>query len=123
MSITYGIIQNNIVKKVSGEWPKTKLPALRESIRKWKWLVKTIREGKLPPRTYADTCALCVLYLILDAEENKNCNGCPVREKTKRHGCQGTPYFSYLDAIDDNEFEKAVSAANKEIKFLESLLP
>ena len=98
-----------------GRWPKSRLGALKESIKKWEWLAK--HRGSPLPYTDAETCALCNIYISGDKD---NCMGCPVMERTGTKSCVGTPYCDYSLALDHKE---AKLAARAEVKFLKSLLP
>ena len=98
----------------TGRWPKSRLGALKESIKKWEWLAK--HRGS-PPYTDSETCALCNIYILGD---KNNCTGCPVMERTGEKSCVGTPYYDYSMALGH---KKAKLAARAEVKFLKSLLP
>ena len=84
-------------------------------------------------------CPLCGMFFNYD-NPDESCNGCPVKQKTGNHGCDGTPYEEWVNKhleernkIEDKkdsflyewtahspEFKKI---AQKEIDFLNSLLP
>ena len=117
--IIYGITDNVIVKR-SGEWPKSKWGALRESIRKYKWLEKELDKGKLeyPPFATIKSCALCQLYY-----DRGTCVVCPVGKKTGQTDCFLTPYDKYRNAVENYNMKAARKAVPMEIVFLESLLP
>lgn len=95
----------------------TPLKALKESIAHWKRLAT----GKRGIGEYHDctSCALCEAYLY------DKCNNCPVKLKTGRRFCVGSPWhnadkqwerFGY----DSPQFKKA---ATVQLEFLKSLLP
>jgi len=103
--------------------------ALRESIEHWERMLDEPWVSRLGP----DTCALCVVYRQSDAD-SWGCTGCPVRARTNRIGCEGTPYSRAAVAYDDwyYNYRWHVSmavwgylnwriAAQKEIDFLKSL--
>jgi len=100
-------IENNMCH-AEGKWPKTKKEALRESIRKWEFLVKhsSISCGG------RNSCACCMLS---DSISGKlDCLRCLIADAGHRE-CSETPYEDY----DDNPKKKFAVA---EVKFLKSLL-
>jgi len=103
--------------KATGTWPKTRLGALKESIKKWKWLSE--QKGLQEVQIDGMSCALCKVYVY-----KGNCMGCPVAEATGEDFCVDTPLDSFVDAQDKNARNSVLqSIAMKEAKFLESLLP
>lgn len=115
------IIENMALKsglRPSGEdWKK--LIALSESIAHWKRLVTgNRRKGECigPER-----CALCKQYRLVDPEP---CQKCPVKLKTGKPHCIGTPYDEVDDLVEDiSSFDtpEFKEAAIKELMFLEGL--
>lgn len=106
--VKYFLSQGSNRVQVEGTWPKTRVAALRESIRKWEFVVKELEAS--PCRKIvcdAEGCALCQLYL-----EN-NCIGCPVKKNIGLSYCVGTP-FKPIPTLQD---------ARSEVAFLKSLLP
>jgi hypothetical protein len=128
LMMQYGV-EGDEVMAIGGNWPKTKLAALRESIRKWEYLHRWIRNhpDSDPPKSYAESCALCHLYYNEDGGEM--CADCPVFKKTGKGHCQDTPFVEYVRSTPsyfsdyDGDRKEALVAARKEIKFLKSLLP
>lgn len=102
-----------------GTWPKNPTEALIESIAKWEWIVKWMENnpGLPPPETGSSECALCRLYIADD------CKGCPVKQKTRKTLCHGSPYDKYDDAVGQEAYYTALMQANREVTFLKSLLP
>lgn len=96
------------------------LEALKESIENWKLnsMARHLYDIKMGPRS----CALCQLFHPNHSEE-LGCCGCPVREKTGQPFCRDTPYREALFARDLRDLSAFREAANKEVLFLESLLP
>lgn len=93
-------------------------PALLESIEHWTRLATGKRkEGEVPSRAY---CALCTEYWgVFDTR----CNGCPVKAKTGKSICVGSPYEVAAQnwntyGLDSPQF---LTAAQKELDFLISL--
>jgi hypothetical protein len=98
------------------------LKALKGSIAKWKAIAKGtgIERG-------AENCPLCKLFFWDD------CKGCPVEASTGSWCCEGTPFddeWAQLRAPDIRDAhgfyavsDKAKAIAQKEVAFLESLLP
>src|SRR4051812_14473195 len=107
----------------------TTLKALKASIEHWKRMRDSDTQYEKPYSTY---CDLCGLFL------QNCCQGCPVREATCQRICKGSPYHTaYIawhryfepEEIDLDYFEKGRlkrmwrEASQKEIDFLESLIP
>lgn len=99
------------------------LTALKQSIEKWErnTVAETPNEFTLGPRN----CPLCEMFW------QRECLGCPVRDRTNLSGCLGTPYDRTVSArmwwidnpSDATLREKAHDAARDEVDFLRSLLP
>lgn len=90
--------------------------ALRASIKHWEIDIKEKKEQVLP-----DGCALCNLYI------NNSCINCPINIACGGEGCHNNqPLCDYCDYIHEepNQIEsRRKKLADKEIEFLESLLP
>ena len=105
------------------------LTALKESIAHWERNVaaETISEASIGP----DECALCHLFNNTDIPVDKDCIGCPVRDKTKRRYCERSPYLRANDSF--RAWERSPDcpraqatwhqAAQRELDFLIGLLP
>lgn len=103
--------------------PET-LEALKASIAKWER--NAVAETPAQYLSSADECPLCDLFFW----QADDCAGCPVRAKTGRIFCSGTPYGEANDAnykwrVDGGQHlqAKAHEAALAEVAFLKSLLP
>lgn len=97
--------------QLTGDLPTDPNDALKASILKWQTIVEWL---KLHPydAVYCggvSTCGLCKLYFT------KDCEGCPVKAKTTRPGCCGTPYWTY-------KADPVLRNAQAELDFLKSLL-
>lgn len=96
------------------EMETTTLNALKASIEKW----KSIRDGN---EIYAgpNNCPLCKLFY-----SDGDCIECPVRTHTGKRACADTPINEW-EAWDIEQVVTLEEAAlaQKEIDFLESLLP
>ena len=105
--------------------PETR-KALEGSIEKWEKIVRSTEEKD---RGTAN-CPLCRLFFSPD------CAGCPVKEKTGMHGCQGSPYNAWdnhHETFHSKAFGESTSRykdcpeclrlAKKELEFLKELLP
>jgi len=96
---------------------KTRLQALKGSIRKWKLIV----DGKAAEKGIAN-CPLCKKYW------RSGCYNCPVSKKVDDEGCKGTPYGNWIMVTSSASVHKVVNkitrdAAKDELAFLKSLLP
>jgi len=113
--------ENQIKEKTMDE----KLKALKESIEHWERVVENPKKEEIGYKE----CALCSLYRR--NFEAGGCEGCPVYEKTGKHGCHGTPYkeiFGYdfrgRQQEDDNGELRVIPTkeeALKELAFLKDL--
>lgn len=102
--------------------------AMLESIAHWERMASgTPKEGET---IGASQCALCKVFRVLSVIEGEDrylvdCDGCPVRQYTGKHGCRGTPYRDVEDVFDSFEDDDLVihssefrAAARKELAFL-----
>lgn len=115
----YTFVGDEIIAE--GKWPKTKRGALNESIKKWKELVLHLENNDSIPEATVESCALCQLYYDFDTLESwgkSECKGCPVAEKTGKGECTSTPFIDYYETYIHG---KALRAARREVRFLESL--
>ena len=103
------------------------LRALKASIKKWENIV-----AGTGVNLGAENCALCERFLKGTFWENPceiKITGelCPVRIRSGRTGCHGTPYFpiSHIlrEKLVDLNNVKEVQYATSELDFLKSLLP
>jgi hypothetical protein len=78
------------------------IKAIQSSIRdKWIpiYLERHVENGRVD-------CALCDMFfpqyelLPTDWNAEKECQGCPVKEKTGETHCKDTPYWNIIDAFD-----------------------
>ncbi len=112
------IVEETIKEK--SRMDKVAREALERCIKeKWEPLASGECEFEVEPR-----CALCDEYNHV--KTNYTCTGCPVFERVKINGCEGTPYREWDRVIDKgfmanvNSY-KAVTLAKKELEFLKSL--
>ena len=100
------------------------LKALKESIEHWKRIVSDTR---LPDESiYGDDCPLCALHFERNVSNDDNqCKGCPVKERTGQPHCHGSPWFDVciLEKYGEEDSPQFRVAARAELKFLRSLLP
>src|SRR6185312_7545544 len=97
------------------------LEALKRSIEKWETRV-VLGAGYDGP-VGASGCPLCQLHA-----DGSGCFGCPVAQKVRQHGCHGTPYYDWRDALWDARRTPSLAPlvmkrAQAEVDFLKSLLP
>lgn len=83
------------------------LKALKATIEEWK---KRMR-GEYVKEYVTGECPLCIAV-------HRDCAKCPVYERTGQIQCHKTPFRKWIKRI-----LQAQEAAQKEVKFLESLLP
>jgi len=100
-----------------------KLTALEASIAHWDRLANGADED-----TGSESCALCDTFR--HASVRWPCTGCPVKEKTGRAYCTGSPYVEvkdWLEKTSNNRYKHLSpefhALAAKERDFLKSLLP
>lgn len=102
---------------------KEVIEAIHGSIKKW----EGIRDGQLADLAQ-ENCPLCQMFYI-DSTWNteKECTGCPIREKTGYPGCHGVDeYDDVSDELDINHMassERAKNACQEMINYLKALLP
>ena len=107
---------------------KETLESLKQSIAKWKRIVKSTKASDLG----RINCALCDLF------GDFVCEKCPVYKKTKKKYCRDTPYTEWSGhaskhEINDNYYgeglrrkpgcKECLILVKKELEFLKSLLP
>jgi hypothetical protein len=99
--------------------------ALEGSIEKWYIIITASGVDRGP-----DNCPLCAEFRVVVSRVS--CNGCPVKQATGRHGCNGTPHVHFNDADMDASgtiFEygelsqEKLEYALEELLFLRSLHP
>jgi len=89
------------------------IAALKLSIEKWEYIAAYVKTGiEKPLDGGTNSCALCALYF------GRECAGCPVREKTGKKVCGGSPYQDYEQAL----VNEAQLQATREVAFLKGLL-
>lgn len=101
--------------------------AIQQSIQHWRenQSVTDIRNAKLG----GDYCALCLMFKESDCYATTY-GICPAALKTGKFNCSGTPYWDVID-LRRRMFDRKLfladdgwrAACQKEIEFLESLLP
>lgn len=105
------------------------LVALRSSIDiKWKGIRYRGRKDK-----GSKDCDLCLLFVTEDSENAEDCCRCPVSNRVENDGCENTPYVLWtehqytvhpgLPRILHPGCKECESICDKQIAFLESLLP
>lgn len=92
------------------------------SIFKWRRIVVELNQFNLYHDGDVDTCGLCLLYnlpskRILD----DTCLECLIFKETGKTFCEGTHYYDYVRAYDNDDYEKALVAVKGELAFLEGL--
>lgn len=108
------------------------LAALKSSIAHWERLATGKRKHN--ECVGVDDCSLCGMFnkhkSLKDPAPDTRCNGCPVFEHTGERFCKDTPFdqaqdiAGMVDEFDEPlDTEMFKEAAQKELEFLESLLP
>lgn len=94
--------------------PKMKT-ALEQSIEMWEDRAKGVERD--------DKCPLCKASIELSAVKVIECEYCPVMCHTGEDGCDGSPYFNWLNAYKNygHDNERTMRAAQVEVDFLKSL--
>lgn len=93
---------------------RTTAQAIAAAIDKWKAVVALRRGGVVVIDGGPHSCGLCAKFY------KKGCRGCPVREKTGKVECDGSPYEEWRK---QPVTERKLSTAIMELQFLESLRP
>lgn len=97
------------------------LKALRESIAHWR---RMFNKGFLSEDSpEGNECALCKRFT--GGSERCSLHGelCPVFKKSSYPGCRETPYYEAADAFSSGDEKLFKHHAEREFKFLKSLLP
>lgn len=98
-----------------GFFPHTKKRAIKESIKKWEVIVAflglTEDTIECPDE---DTCPLCAKYKWTNECDDE----CPVKEKTGKNWCNGSP-FRKFEKVKTNAGQ--LKYAKEEVAFLKSL--
>lgn len=100
------------------------LAALRGSIAKWEGIVA----GEIEDNG-GDNCPLCQMFnpnpRPSTMSEAQACLGCPVRDRSGEKYCRDTPYADIEDVGEEygENSEEYQEVAQRELKFLKSLLP
>lgn len=92
--------------------------SLQDAIEKWEYIVEMLEKYPRVEGLFEGghkTCALCMHY---NAKRYDRCRGCPVKKKTGRRLCYGTPY---MDIGTFSCHEHLLTDARKELAFLRSL--
>jgi len=111
----------------SGALPTDWHEALAISIFKWRHVVDEVRRGRLVWQGDGDTCGLCMFGNLLFDEflgekpEDEPCFYCPIYKVTGEVFCEGTYYYGYVRAYNEDDYAKALEAAEREQAFLEGL--
>lgn len=102
------------------------LEPLKLSIEHWRRLATGSR--KKDEGVSVTQCALCAKFNTPVSKYTEKCKGCPVMQFTGKQFCRDTPFEHAESLSEDGEREYLDSevfqdAAQKELEFLESLLP
>ena len=115
--------------RYTGPFPKNEEEAFDIAMGKWIFIVNYLKENHDPEETHPNipndggihSCGLCMLYMR-DKNNYSNCLGCPIRQKTGRDWCKGTPYWNFwVHNSPTNTLISHVDAAKRELAFLKKL--
>lgn len=73
-----------------------------------------------------DTCPLCTEAKIVADRNRAHCSLCPIFERTRQNGCNGTSWNNVWNALADAisvDTHNLLEALQDEIDFLRALLP
>lgn len=97
--------------------------ALRASIAHWEDVVR----DPVNANVGRSACALCMMFNNPHEDKPRtradDCKGCPVSDMTGEKWCDGSPYYDFENAADEDDIIGMRSAAVAELEFLKSLLP
>ena len=109
--------------------PKTEKDALLLSIEKWQFISNYYESGEIELLSDGGilTCGCCMLFF--NPNGRRNCENCPIYNKTGKQFCWSTPYDSYAEIVDnydceekrDFDVEEILKHAKAELKFLQDL--
>lgn len=101
---------------------KQVIEAIKKSIEHW---VNMSIDPDNKESPFCDDCPLCKLFLSAECQDDDNCEGCPVREKTGYPLCRGTPWEKAESAV--TSFRHGMGHEKgpliEQLRFLHSLLP
>jgi hypothetical protein len=88
--------------QVAGMWPpRIPNPAIRESIRKWRVILRLLKEDKVVVQA-GRNCPLCYTYWQRGAKNP--CHRCPIFKVTRQKWCRGTPFRPRPSLADARAF-------------------
>ncbi len=91
-----------------GPWPTTAAGRQRDVEAKWRAIIRF--GSKYTYGGGASSCAFCHVFGL------KRCRGCPVKKRTRKPACLGTPYYAWAA-------DHSVTSAKAELAFLKTLRP
>jgi hypothetical protein len=87
--------------------------ALERSIDSWERICKSW--FPLRKKLGSSECPLCIIFI------DEDCRGCPVKQKTGKPLCNGTPYIEVATAHSSRNTSEFRVHAKREFEFLKSL--
>lgn len=110
--------------RAEGKFPTTREGAIATSVGKWEVMEEALRAGLRVEDGGPETCALCRMHRkeVFSLARTGGCCRCPVKGRTRRMFCGGTPCDDFEDEMDDGtETEELARLAAEEVAFLRSL--
>lgn len=86
---------------------------IQDAINRWATIADQPCIGALYDELHNANCTLC------DEYGANACEACPIQLYTGQPHCRNTPYYNFLDALDDGDFEDSAVLAEKMVALLE----
>ena len=98
------------------------IEATKKSLLKWKINTALLEDGtKEGVKITASECPLCELYNG-DFAGRRRCDGCPIKERSGRKACAGTPYEQCTALMSDGKLDEAAKQSAQEVDYLTEIL-
>ena len=98
------------------------IEATKKSLLKWKINTALLEDGtREGVKITASECPLCNLYSCGTGVGGR-CDGCPIKERSGRTACAGTPYEQCAALMNDDKLDKAAIESALEVDYLTEIL-
>lgn len=91
--------------------------AMQSVLLKWRTIVETLEEGKIPDNVHSESCAFCKKY----GGVVKLCINCPIRQYTLKAHCQGTPWKKFIVAHMNSSTKEELHQAERMLALMEEI--